>query len=253
MSRWPKAYVVGALAALDLAFVRPSASAQNVYADRRLELPASGTAGLNGSYWMAALADGRPMPRHERLLVIRNDGHVLEVVDGHEGGVKLPPGLAEDLDAGRVEVTLVHNHPAGGGFSGEDLRQVHRKGVRRVIALATDGSVYEASAGRRSALLTPDLYASVLDRVRNRLLSEASWSRESIETTSGHLGHLVSVVLERAQLIDYRVSASVTAAVELNRYRSLFERVTTAEAMRLEREIADADRRASRLPFPENR
>ena len=60
-------------------------------------------------------------------------------------------------------------------------------------------------------------------------------------------------MLERAQLIDSPLSASGTAAVELNRYRSLFERVTTAEAMRLEREMANADRRASRLLSPENR
>jgi hypothetical protein len=224
------------LTALGLAIGGSGVVAQTTHpssAERRLVLPGGITTGLTGSFWIAALANGQSIPRHERLLIVAADGRVLDVVDGTKNGVLLPAGLSAVLETRALDVTLVHNHPSPVGLSGSDLRQLVRKGVARIIAVGSDGSVYEAAPDARIDRLDSTFYQAVRRRVEDRLLTEAMWTGESVESLAPHVCHLVSAVLQRVRVIDYRLTPSVGVRVDLDRYRDLFERVTSTEAFHL--------------------
>src|SRR5262245_10236495 len=141
---------------------------------RRLVLPATGTTGLPGSFWRTAIGNGGPMPGFERLLAVGNDGLVLAESNGDEHHVLLPEALSLRLSQGAVHATLVHNHPGGVSLSGNDLSQLGKPGVDRVIAVSPDGSVFEASAGSKFEAERFDaLYERVLTDVTERVNREA--------------------------------------------------------------------------------
>src|SRR5262245_42866836 len=98
------------------------------------------------SRWLDLLRENGVLTR-ERLLVVMESGQIVETVDGTETRIDFPRRLQPYLADARNPVTLVHNHPAGIGLSAKDLDMLARPGVRRIIAVGHDGSLYEASAG----------------------------------------------------------------------------------------------------------
>src|SRR5262245_47109894 len=139
----------------------------------RLVFPNGRASGLSGAYWEAALANGGPAPRQERLLIVMPDGRVVHVIDGEHDRVKLPLEMSRTLSEQKLQVTLVHNHLSGASLSGADLAQLAKIGVASVVAVGRDGSVYEASAGSRYDLFADDLYPLLVSRVQERLETEA--------------------------------------------------------------------------------
>jgi hypothetical protein len=210
--------------------------------ERRLVLPDGRTAGLSGSYWEAAIADGGPAPRHERLLVVMPDGRVRDVVDGERDHVLLPLELARELSERSLGVTLVHNHLSGVSLSGADLLHLSKLGVASVVALGSDGSVYEASGGSRIDRFSGELYLLLVDRIRQRLTAEA-W-RDAIDPAvlEPHAAHLIALVLHRTQLIDYRTRPSMADRLTWLRFRDLFDRVIATETHRLQQDLRAATR-----------
>ncbi|HYN07693.1 MAG TPA: hypothetical protein VES67_09905 [Vicinamibacterales bacterium] len=219
-----------------LAGPQQSASAAS---ERRLVFPKGRASGLNGSYWQAALANGGPAPRHERLLVVMPDGLVLGVVDGERDRVMLPIDLTRELSERELQALLVHNHPSCVSLSRSDLMHLAKIGVAGVVAVGSDGTVFEASAAPRydPDLFAERLYPQLKNRVQERLATEASRDRVDLAMLDPHLAHLVAVVLHRARVIDYRVTPSVTAGLAHTRFRDLFERVIGPEVRRLELEL----------------
>jgi hypothetical protein len=214
--------------------------------DRQLVFPEGRPTGLTGEYWMAALANDGPMPRHERLLVVLPDGRVRDVVDGERDHVLLPVELTRELAERRLRVTLVHNHVTASGLSGADLRHLAKPGVATVVAVTSDDSLYEASAAARYGLFPDGHYQVLFGRVRDRLANEAWREREPLSALVPHLPHLVATVLHRARVIDYRISASLTLRVDAVRFHSLFERVVLAELRVLEQELGVVERASAR-------
>ena len=208
--------------------------------ERRLVFPAGKPSGLSGAYWTAALANGGPAPRHERLLAVTPDGRVLGVVDGGRDHVMLSVALVRDLSERKLQATLVHNHPTSVSLGESDLMHLAKIGVARVVAVGSDGTVYEAAAGARydAARLAENLYQTVETRVRERLAAEVRRDRDPA-VLSMHVNHLVAVVLDRARVIDYVISPSEAARLALGRYRELFERVALAEGQRLEQDLTE--------------
>jgi hypothetical protein len=209
--------------------------------ERRLVFPAGKPSGLSGAYWTAALANGGPAPRHERLLAVMPDGRVLGVVDGGRDHVMLSVALVRDLSERKLQATLVHNHPTSVSLGESDLMHLAKIGVARVVAVGSDGTAYEAAAGARydAARFAEDLYQTVEGRVRERLAAEVRRDREDPGTLSMHVNHLVAIVLDRARVIDYVTSPSETARLAFDRYRELFERVALAEGQRLEQDFTE--------------
>jgi len=218
-------------------------------AERRLAFPEGHVSGLSGAYWTNALANGGAVPPHERLLAVTPDGRVLGVVDGERSQVKLPLELVRRLCEPALEATLVHNHPTVVSLGETDLGHLAKAGVSRVVAIGSEGTVYEAAAGSRyePALVTRNLYPVLEDRVRRRLAAEAWWDREDSAALAPHVPHLVAAVLDRAKVIHYLVTPSDTTTLAFHRYRKLFDRVVRAEARKLEEELrphaAPAERR----------
>jgi hypothetical protein len=209
--------------------------------ERRLVFPAGKPSGLSGAYWTAALANGGPAPRHERLLAVMPDGRVLGVVDGGRDHVMLSVALLRDLSERKLQATLVHNHPTSVSLGESDLLHLAKVGVARVVAVGSDGTVYEAAAGARydAARFAENLYQTVESRVRERLVTEVRRDREDPAALSMHVNHLVAIVLDRARVIDYVIIPSETARLAFDRYRELFERVALAEGQRLEQDLTE--------------
>jgi len=197
---------------------------------RRLALPASGTMGLSGSYWRAALGEAGAMPRFERLLVVGSDGVILGEANGGENDVLLPEALAQLLGSGAVRATLVHNHPGGVSLSGTDLSQLAKPGVERVIAVSPDGSVFEAAAGPRfDAATFNTVYERVLAEATDRASREAKRDGVDLSKVYPNLCHLAALALDRAGVIHYRMTPSLRLRAELDRYRHVLEWVVSSK------------------------
>jgi hypothetical protein len=233
------------VAGLSLAATMQKARAQQSQQpalERRLVFPTGQPSGLSGAYWATALANGGPAPRHERLLVVTPDGRVLAVLDGDRDRVMLSLELVRDLSERRLQATLVHNHPTPVGLGESDLTHLGKTGVSRVVAVGSEGTVYEAAAGPRydADRFTDNLYSVVQRRVRERLAAEAWNDRADPHALSPHVPHVVAVVLHRADVIDYLVTPSETIRAAFDRYHDLFERVVCAETRRLQQDLQPA-------------
>jgi hypothetical protein len=236
--------VAAFLTGLSLPATAPHLRAQDApAAERRLAFPEGRVSGQSGSYWAGALANGGAVPAHERLLAVLPDGLVLGVVDGEWNRVTLPLELVRSLSEQTLQATLVHNHPTRVSLGEWDVRHLAKAGVARVIAIGSDGTVYEAAAARRyrRALITGNVYPVLEARVGRRLTAEAWRRREDPGTLALYVPHLVAAVLDRAQVLQYVVTPSDAGQPGFDRYRPVFERVIGAEARRLEQDLAVDD------------
>jgi hypothetical protein len=225
-----------AVLSLDATVEDARAQQRPASSDRRLVFPAGQISGLSGSYWTAALANGGPSPPHERLLAVTPDGRVLSVIDGERDRVRLSIDLVRELSERKLQATLVHNHPTSVGLGESDLTHLAKVGVSRVVAIASEGTVYEAAAGARYDV-AEGLYPVLESRVRERLAAEARRNREDPQGLSAHVPHLIAAVLQRARVIEYLVTPSESIKLAFDRYHGLFERVVMVEARRLEDDL----------------
>lgn len=148
----------------------------------------------------------------ESLVVLTTDGRVLGRVEGDRDTVAFPGTLDELLDAGQDRLVLAHTHPANTSLSGADLCVLLRRGVERVVAIGGDGSVYEATTGRRTVTRVTGarLFADVEARVRERLPIEAARAGAPPGAGFEFFSHLVASAFARAGVITYRVQMSAT-------------------------------------------
>ena len=102
--------------------------------------------------WLNRLTNGRVEPvgnAPERLIAVTAHGDILAEIDGAGSHVVLGVALdARCLQPG-AEIVLVHNHPSSTGLSLYDLGQLAKPGVRAIVAIGHDGSLYAAAAGPR--------------------------------------------------------------------------------------------------------
>jgi len=130
----------------------------------------------------------------------------------------------------RLEATLVHNHPEQASFSAADIEVLSRTGVRRVVAVTSDGTTFEAEAGQSFS----DSWATLLrvelpKRLHARVMEEAARYGVSPNLLTLHEPHLAGLVLRRLGVLDYRVSPSLIARLSYDRYRDIFDRIVDVE------------------------
>jgi hypothetical protein len=184
--------------------------------------------------WMRLLsASGRPAG-HERLVVLDADGAVIAQVEGQKESVLVPEDVAEKLCSQPIGATLLHNHPDLAGLSAADLDMLAHAGVRRVVAIAADGTTFAAAAGPSFAeTWASRLRSDVPARVRARVADEALRQGVPPAAVAMHEAHLTAMILRRLGVVDYRVSPSITARLAYDRNRSIFDRVVDAETAAL--------------------
>jgi hypothetical protein len=139
------------------------------------------------------------------VLIVAPDGEVLETLDG-PSPVAIPTQLSPILADAAKPVLLVHNHPASTGLSESDLALLAHPGVRTVIAVGHDGSLYQASMNVR--IDSASFERSVYD-VACTLLEEAMhWEKVPFDPhiAQENFAHLVALVLARAGVIEYRAA-----------------------------------------------
>jgi hypothetical protein len=164
------------------------------------------------------------MPSYERLLVVAPDGRVLAEVDGTSSHVLLPEDIFRSLSAGTLHATLVHNHPGGVSLSGDDLAQLGKPGVDRVIAVGHDGSVFEASIGMRfNGETFETVYRARLAEVMETVARAARRDNIDPSALAPLVCHLVAEVLDRAEVINYRTTLSLDTRVSLDRYHRIVQ------------------------------
>lgn len=194
---------------------------------RALTLPEGRTAGLSSRFWTHALTNGGRLPDHERLLVLASNGEVLDVVDGDTDHVLIPPSLDRMLCGGSARVTLVHNHPANVSLSGGDLFQLTKAGIERVVAVAHDGTVYEASSRSTPAALARAIanYPRLLERLIAEARHEARLTDQDLSPLFPLLPHMAALALQRTEVIDYQARTSLDMRLTLDRYRTIIDRI----------------------------
>ncbi len=191
--------------------------------------------GMPSRFWIQLIGDDGRLPDRERLVVLTTDGRVLGVVDGDDCGVRFPPRIDALLSSGSVHVVLAHNHPKSTSLSGADLALLGRRGVERVVAVGNDGSVYEATAGRRfvEAATVARLFPEVEARVRARLPLAAMGAGVPAEAGFDYFSHLVASAFARANVIDYRWRMSASAAAGYVVDAAWLDRIVSSETAHL--------------------
>jgi len=204
--------------------------------DRQLTLPSGRVAGQSGTFWTSAIGNGGPAPLAERLLIVTEDGRVLDRIDGDENRVVMPARLTPLLLSSDSFVTLVHNHPGSTSLSGQDLDQLGKPGVSRVVAVGNDGSVYEAAPDRRfdAARFIGDVYPSVLNAVIEAVTDGAVRLHVDVSRAYLYVTHVVALILHQAHVIEYRSSMSAPRAVDYERDHDLYARIIKTETARLD-------------------
>lgn len=197
--------------------------------------------GLSSTYWSHVLQDGGRLPDTERLVVVASDGRMLDIVDGGEASVDIPVRFDPGLRDGSLQVVLAHNHPMNTSLSGADVALLARPGVQRVVALANDGSLYEAGAGSRAdgPNILPTVYPIIEARVLERIPVEAVHAGVPADAGFSNASHLIATVLDRAGLIRYRSRMSVSRTAVYVDQQTWLNRVIDVESRRL---LDDLDR-----------
>jgi hypothetical protein len=115
-------------------------------------------------------------------------------------------------------------------LSGTDLNQLAKPGVERVIAVSPDGSVFEATAGPKfEAAAFNTFYDRVLADATDRASREAQRDGVDLSRVYPNLCHLAALALDRAGVIQYRMTPSLRLRAELDRYRHVLEWVITSK------------------------
>jgi hypothetical protein len=171
----------------------------------------------------------------ERLTVVTVERTIVAVQDGTPSSVALSAGVTEMLQQPDARLTIVHNHPISIGFSLNDLAQLVRPGVERIVVAAADGSCYEAVRGSSfdTKRFVDDAYRRVHDAVV-RMNGEMPSGLVAERSYRANIAHLTSVALDKAAVIVYRTSLHGEAAVSARMYRAAFEHISDVAAAKIE-------------------
>jgi hypothetical protein len=189
--------------------------------------------------WRAALARGRTLPATERLVVFDEAGQALSTADGDRSHVTLPAPLELALQRHDSRLTLVHNHPNDSGLSSADLAQLRKPGIARIVAVAHEGSVFEAAAGPRfDDDVLRGAYATLLARIAGKLDSQRDWPPRQMAEAYELATHLAALALDRSGVIVYRAALSPRRRGIVDRFDWLFAEIVRMEGMHLDKVIA---------------
>lgn len=200
--------------------------------------PALGPAveNVEASQWLAALGvapDAGPGHTRERLIIVTPDGRITRVVDGQAGRVNIPADLDRWLARPGADLTMVHNHPAGNGLSPNDLEYLEYPGVRGVVAIGHDGSVYMARRGPRfpkGALVgsgkNGEIYAAAHTRALRMLAFERDPAGRAAFDT--HMYHVLSAALGSTDVLHYQARLGAARQTSFDKARPFLTRVTNA-------------------------
>lgn len=196
-----------------------------------LKLTASGGVGA----WLERLGDGRGDQKAERLLAVSLTGIVVMEREGDASSVRVDPEMDRLLHDSSPPIVLIHNHPANVGLSAADLRQLAKRGVAAIVAIAHDGSVFMAARGPRmdADFFEERQHAHATAQVLDRLRIEWPSRSVSVEESTGLFSHLVGMALARAGMIQYWFRLRGTARESYERSRMVFSRVVVSASGRL--------------------
>jgi hypothetical protein len=181
----------------------------------------------------------------ERLEVIAPSGRILAAVDGDESSVEIRASVDHLLWQPDAHLTLTHNHPHGVGLSGDDLEQLVKPGVDRIVAVGTDGSRYEAARGPRFAVR--DFLGWQYPHAFRRVHAEIALVYRPTGSSSFDLAwfapHLAALALRDIGVLDYHATLGLEFFNAQCRYMLPLRRAAAAAAAELAREAGERERR----------
>lgn len=173
-------------------------------------------------------------PTIERMILLDAHNATIATIDGEPTRVVIDSNVDVLLRTPNAQITITHNHPHSVGLSVEDLLQLTKPGVLRVIAIAADGSRYEAARGGRydSDHFETRQFKTAYDQVV-RQLALARAHDPLLPSFDGAIAHLTSIALAKADVIRYSSSLSGGRAAEWAAYRPLLGWIAEATAARV--------------------
>jgi len=198
----------------------------------RLNVSGQGAGG-----WLAQLGIDSTKPAAERLLVLSVAGGPLAVRTGNRSWVVIDGDLDRLLRTPGTSAILLHNHPSNVGLSAADIGQVSKPGVRAIVAIGHDGSVFVAAPGRA---MDPDglearQYVRALNEVTRRLRAEWPSVSVPVAVSDAHLNHLVARALAQAGIIQYWSDLRGDTRASYDLAQLAFNRVVAGAAAYLRR------------------
>jgi len=169
----------------------------------------------------------------ERLIVVGRDGRVVRIVEGHAGRVDIGVDLVQLMARPDSALTLVHNHPAGNGLSPNDLEHLEYPGVRAIVAIGHDGSIYKAARGSRfptDPLVGTGKKGEVYGTAHRRALRVLAFERSPAGRAAfdAHMYHVLSAALESAGVLHYQAQLGEARQATFDENRPFLTRVHNA-------------------------
>lgn len=195
-----------------------------------------GAENVDTNQWLAVLGvppgTGTGHTR-ERLVIVTPDGRIARVVEGQAGRVNIPLALELWLARPGSDLTMVHNHPEGNGLSPNDLAYLEYPGVRAVVAIGHDGSVYMASRGPRfpsGALVGTGKNGEVYGAAHTRARRVLAFERDPASRVAfdAHMYHLLSAALASADVLHYQAQLGAARQTSFLAATPLLTRVHNA-------------------------
>ena len=186
--------------------------------------------------WLDRLGVSGDGPPTERLLAVSLTGQLVEsVMAGARWCVSIR-NLTARFASGRC-LSFCRQPSRQRGLSAADMQQLARPGVAAIVAVGHDGSVFIASAGPR---LNRDFfevrqYAPAQAEVRKRLRGEWPSGRVSVAVSDAHFSHLVTLVLAKANIVQYWFTLRGTSRESYEGARIVFSQVVVGAAAQLKR------------------
>jgi hypothetical protein len=190
--------------------------------------------------WLDLLRRQGPLDG-ERLAVLTLDGQLLDSIDGGRSRISLPPRLGPLIGDPTRPVIFVHNHPGGNGLSADDVGMLSAPGLRQVIAVGHEGSLYKAATGSRSDVLHRPIPLPVFTLAKDALLAALDSERGRYD---GHVmeenqAHMIALVLARTGVIDYQATLGRVRALGWKTNEHVFARTLDTAARRLSIRLAE--------------
>ncbi len=153
-------------------------------------------------------------PARERMILLAPNGRWLSVIDGLPGVVLFDAEVSLAIATPDAGLTVVHNHPGSRGLSVSDISSLSSLGLMSVEAIGHDGSVYIAKRGRAFRPAAYHMAAALLE-VAIRGLPPSTNLRATIDA---HFAHLVCLVLQSSEIIEYEAKLAGERAGSFRRH-----------------------------------
>jgi hypothetical protein len=175
-------------------------------------------------------------PRREQLLAISRDGEIVDIIDGTDRSVVVPGRLDALLAHEGADILLVHNHPTSTALSVADVGQLENPGVRGIVAIGADGSIYAAFPERRlprgrGHTLCAAAQQEILGAVRSSRLAVPPGFLDTI------FGHVLAESLRDVGVIAYEARPARTTSRLLTIMKPYCRFAREVATARLRREL----------------